>query len=246
MQFMADVELTCETCGGRRFKDDVLEVRYRDRNIFDVLEMTVDEAITFFGEETSPTTKRIVERLGALQSVGLGYVKLGQSSSTLSGGESQRVKLASFLLKDNSEGRMMFIFDEPTTGLHFHDIKKLLASLNALISKGHTVIIIEHNPDVIRCADHVIDLGPEGGAEGGRVVFEGTPEELAKCPESYTGRFLAARPEAAHAAARPEKQPGAGTPKAAKKGTAKKSTAGKGTVRKVTARAAATKIKKNG
>jgi excinuclease ABC subunit A len=202
MQFMADVELTCEACGGRRFKDDVLEVKYRDRNIFNVLEMTVDEAITFFGEDNSPTARRIVERLGALQNVGLGYVKLGQSSSTLSGGESQRVKLASFLLKDSSEGRTMFIFDEPTTGLHFHDIKKLLASLNALITKGHTVVIIEHNPDVIRCADHVIDLGPEGGAAGGRVVFEGTPTDLEKCAESYTGRFLGARP------VQPRDQPG--------------------------------------
>ncbi len=191
MQFMADVELTCEACGGRRFKDEILEVKYRDRNIFDVLEMTVDEAIGFFGEDSSSTVRRIVERLGALQSVGLGYVKLGQSSSTLSGGESQRVKLASFLLKDSSEGRTMFIFDEPTTGLHFHDINKLLTSLNALIVRGHTVVVIEHNPDVIRCADHIIDLGPEGGVEGGRVVFEGTPAELEKCSESYTGRFLA-------------------------------------------------------
>jgi excinuclease ABC subunit A len=193
MQFMADVELTCETCGGRRFKDEVLEVKYRDRNIFEVLEMTVDEAIEFFREDPSPTARRIVERLAALQGVGLGYVRLGQSSSTLSGGESQRVKLASFLLKDNSEGHMMFIFDEPTTGLHFHDINKLLASFNALIAKGHTIIVIEHNQDVIGCADHVIDLGPEGGAEGGGVVFEGTPAELEKCPESYTGRYLALR-----------------------------------------------------
>jgi excinuclease ABC subunit A len=190
MQFMADVELTCEACGGRRFKDEVLEVRYRERNIFDVLEMTVDEAIEFFGEDKSTTTRKIVERLSALQGVGLGYVKLGQSSSTLSGGESQRVKLASFLLKDSSDGRTMFIFDEPTTGLHFHDINKLLVSLNALIAKGHTVIIIEHNPDVIRCADHVIDLGPEGGAEGGRVVFEGTAAELAGFAGSYTGQYL--------------------------------------------------------
>ena len=208
MQFMADVELTCEACGGRRFKDDVLEVKYRDRNIFDVLEMTVDEAIDFFKDDKSPTTLRIVERLGALQSVGLGYVKLGQSSSTLSGGESQRVKLASFLLKDSSEGRMMFIFDEPTTGLHFHDINKLLVSLNALIDRGHTVIIIEHNPDVIRCADHVIDLGPEGGAEGGKLVFEGTPTELEKCAGSYTGRFLAMREAVSekHSAARRNKK----------------------------------------
>jgi excinuclease ABC subunit A len=191
MQFMADVELVCEACGGRRFKDEVLEVRYRDRNIFEVLEMTVDEAIEFFGEDKSATARRIVERLGALQGVGLGYVRLGQSSSTLSGGESQRVKLASFLLKDSSDGRMMFIFDEPTTGLHFHDINKLLTSLNALIVKGHTVVIIEHNPDVIRCADHVIDLGPEGGADGGRVLFSGTPAALEACSESYTGRYLA-------------------------------------------------------
>jgi excinuclease ABC subunit A len=191
MQFMADVELVCETCGGRRFKDEVLEVRYRGRSIFDVLEMTVDDAIEFFGGDKSSTAKRIVERLRPLQDVGLGYVKLGQSSSTLSGGESQRVKLASFLLKDSTTGSVMFIFDEPTTGLHFHDIKKLLASLNALIVKGHTVVIIEHNMDVIRSADWVIDLGPEGGAAGGRLVFEGTPTDLMKCKESYTGQYLA-------------------------------------------------------
>ncbi len=191
MQFMADVELVCETCGGRRFKDEVLEVRYRDRNIFQVLEMTVDEAIEFFGEDKkNATARRIVQRLTALQNVGLGYVKLGQSSSTLSGGESQRVKLASFLLKDDGDGRLMFIFDEPTTGLHFHDINKLLASLNALIAKGHTVVVIEHNPDVIRCADHVIDLGPEGGSEGGRVLYEGPPAGLVRCAESYTGKYL--------------------------------------------------------
>jgi excinuclease ABC subunit A len=191
MQFMADVELVCETCGGRRFKDEVLEVRYRGRSIYDVLEMTVDDAIEFFGEDKSSTTKRIVERLRPLQDVGLGYVKLGQSSSTLSGGESQRVKLASFLLKDSTAGNVMFIFDEPTTGLHFHDIKKLLASLNALIAKGHTVVIIEHNMDVIRSADWVIDLGPEGGEGGGRLVFEGTPTDLVKCKNSYTGQYLA-------------------------------------------------------
>jgi excinuclease ABC subunit A len=190
MQFMADVELVCETCGGRRFKDDVLEVRYRGRSIYDVLEMTVDDAIEFFGEDKSATIKRIVERLRPLQDVGLGYVKLGQSSSTLSGGESQRVKLASFLLKDSTAGNVMFIFDEPTTGLHFYDIKKLLASLNALIAKGHTVVIIEHNMDVIRSSDWVIDLGPEGGEAGGQVVFEGTPTDLMKCKESYTGTYL--------------------------------------------------------
>jgi excinuclease ABC subunit A len=152
--------------------------------------MTIDEAIEFFGGDKSATARRIVERLKALQDVGLGYVKLGQSSSTLSGGESQRVKLASFLLKESTAGNVMFIFDEPTTGLHFHDIKKLLTSLNALITKGHTVVIIEHNPDVIRCADYVVDLGPEGGTAGGKVVFTGTPAELAGCAESYTGQYL--------------------------------------------------------
>jgi excinuclease ABC subunit A len=191
MQFMADVELVCETCGGRRFKDEVLEVRYRGKSIYDVLEMTVDDAIEFFGGDKSATAKRIVERLRPLQDVGLGYVKLGQSSSTLSGGESQRVKLASFLLKDSTAGNVMFIFDEPTTGLHFHDIKKLLTSLNALITKGHTVVIIEHNMDVIRSADWVIDLGPEGGEAGGRVIFEGTSTDLMKCADSYTGKYLA-------------------------------------------------------
>ncbi len=195
MQFMADVELTCETCGGKRFKDEVLEVRYREKTIYDVLEMTVDVAIAFFGEDKGSTAKRVVERLKPLQDVGLGYVKLGQSSSTLSGGESQRVKLASFLLKDSTAGNVMFIFDEPTTGLHFHDINKLLASLNALIAKGHTIIIIEHNMDVIRSADWIVDLGPEGGAEGGRVVFEGTPTDLMKCGESYTGQYLARHEE---------------------------------------------------
>ncbi len=187
MQFMADVELTCETCGGRRFKDEVLEVRYKDKNIFEVLEMTVDEAVEFFRGQ-----KRIVEKLVPLQNVGLGYVRLGQSSSTLSGGESQRVKLASFLLKDNSEGRRMFIFDEPTTGLHLHDINKLLASLDALMRRGHTVVIVEHNMEVIRSADWVIDLdlGPEGGAAGGQVIYEGVPGGLKKCKKSYTGKYL--------------------------------------------------------
>lgn len=195
MQFMADVELTCETCGGKRFKDEILEVHYRGKNIHDVLEMTVDTAIGFFGEDKGAAAKRVVDRLKPLQDVGLGYVKLGQSSSTLSGGESQRVKLASFLLKDSTSGNVMFIFDEPTTGLHFHDINKLLASLNALIAKGHTVVIIEHNTDVIHSADWVVDLGPEGGAEGGRVVFEGTPADLMKCTDSYTGVYMARQDE---------------------------------------------------
>lgn len=193
MQFMADVELKCEACGGKRFKDDVLEVKYLGMSIHDVLEMTVDDAITFFAQEKAAINKRIVERLKVLQDVGLGYIKLGQSSSTLSGGESQRVKLASFLLKENTNGNMMFIFDEPTTGLHFHDIKKLLASFNALIAKGHTIVIVEHNMDVIKSADWVIDLGPEAGDKGGNLVYEGTPEGLTMCKNSYTGKFLAER-----------------------------------------------------
>ena len=191
MQFMADVELVCEACGGKRFRDEILEVKYRGKSIYDVLEMTVDDAIAFFGEDKKdPTCKRIVERLKPLQDVGLGYIKLGQSSSTLSGGESQRVKLASFLTKDSAQGGVMFIFDEPTTGLHFHDINKLLAAFNALIERGHTIVIVEHNMDVIKCADWVVDLGPEAGTGGGRVVFEGTPRNLEQCPASYTGKYL--------------------------------------------------------
>ena len=194
MQFMADVELVCEACGGKRFRDEILEVKYRGKSIYDVLEMTVDDAIAFFGEERKDSTcKRIVERLKPLQDVGLGYIKLGQSSSTLSGGESQRVKLASFLTKDSAQGGVMFIFDEPTTGLHFHDINKLLAAFNALIERGHTIVIVEHNMDVIKCADWVVDLGPEAGTGGGGVVFEGTPRALEQCPESYTGKFLSLR-----------------------------------------------------
>ncbi|HIY68167.1 MAG TPA: excinuclease ABC subunit UvrA [Candidatus Alistipes intestinigallinarum] len=194
MQFMADVELICEACGGKRFRDEILEVKYRGRSIYDVLEMTVDEAIDFFGEDLrNATCRRIVERLQPLQDVGLGYIKLGQSSSTLSGGESQRVKLASFLTKDAAQGGVMFIFDEPTTGLHFHDISKLLAAFNALIERGHTIVVVEHNMDIIKCADWVVDLGPEAGAEGGKVVFEGTPRDLERCPESHTGEFLRRR-----------------------------------------------------
>ena len=196
MQFMADVELVCETCGGRRFRDEVLEVKYRNKAICDVLEMTVDEAVAFFGEDQKNTTcRRIVERLQPLQDVGLGYIKLGQSSSTLSGGESQRVKLASFLTKEQTGGGVMFIFDEPTTGLHFHDISKLLAAFDALIERGHTIVVVEHNMDVIKCADRVIDLGPEAGCEGGRIVFEGTPRELEQCAASHTGRFLRRKTE---------------------------------------------------
>ena len=194
MQFMADVELVCAACGGTRFRDEILEVKYRGKSIYDVLEMTVDDAIAFFGEDKKdPTCKRIVERLKPLQDVGLGYIKLGQSSSTLSGGESQRVKLASFLTKDSAQGGVMFIFDEPTTGLHFHDINKLLAAFNALMERGHTIVIVEHNMDVIKCADWVVDLGPEAGTGGGRVVFEGTPRNLEQCPASYTGKYLRLR-----------------------------------------------------
>ncbi len=195
MQFMADVELVCEACGGKRFRDEILEVKYRGKNICEVLDLTVDEAIAFFGEEqqANATCRRIVERLQPLQDVGLGYIKLGQSSSTLSGGESQRVKLASFLTKENADGGVMFIFDEPTTGLHFHDISKLLAAFHALIERGHTIVIVEHNMDIIKCADWVVDLGPEAGRDGGRIVFEGTPHELEQCPESHTGHYLKLR-----------------------------------------------------
>ena len=194
MQFMADIELKCEACGGQRFKEEVLEVKYRGRSIYDVLEMTVDDAVAFFGEDkANAVCRRIVDRLLPLQEVGLGYIKLGQSSSTLSGGESQRVKLASFLAKDAVQGNVLFLFDEPTTGLHFHDINKLLAAFDALIRKGHTIVVVEHNMDVIKCADWVIDLGPEAGDRGGRVVFEGTPAQLETCAESYTGQFLKLR-----------------------------------------------------
>ncbi len=191
MQFMADVELQCEACGGKRFKPEILEVKYRDKNIYDILNMSVDEAVEFFGaDDTNATAKRVVERILPLQKVGLGYVKLGQSSSTLSGGESQRVKLASFLTKERSSERVMFIFDEPTTGLHFHDIRRLLAAFDALIERGHSVVVVEHNMDVIKCADWVIDLGPEAGSDGGRVVVAGTPEEVMATEESYTGQYL--------------------------------------------------------
>lgn len=195
MQFMADVELVCEACGGKRFRDEVLEVKYRDKNISEVLDMTVDDAIVFFSEEqkTNPTCRRIVDRLRPLQDVGLGYIRLGQSSSTLSGGESQRVKLASFLTKESVGSSVLFIFDEPTTGLHFHDISKLLAAFQALIERGHTIVVVEHNMDIIKCADWVVDLGPEAGRDGGRIVFEGTPHELEQCPESYTGKYLRMR-----------------------------------------------------
>ena len=189
MQFLADVYLICESCHGKRFKEDILEVQYKGKNIDDVLNLTVDEAIEVFSGGNSSTEKKIVKRLIPLREVGLGYIKLGQSSSTLSGGESQRVKLASFLAHEK-DTPSLFIFDEPTTGLHFHDISKLLDSFNALISRGHTIIIIEHNLEVIKSADWIIDLGPEGGDKGGRLVFEGTPEELLNVKDSYTAKVL--------------------------------------------------------
>ena len=187
MQFMADVHLTCEACGGKRFKKEVLEVMYEGKNIDDLLNTTIDDAVAFFQKHKQT---KIAEKLKPLQDVGLGYVTLGQSSSTLSGGEAQRIKLASFLSKSDSKEKVLFIFDEPTTGLHFHDIRKLLDSLQALIEKGHSVIIIEHNVEMIKSADYVIDLGLEGGAKGGNLIATGTPEEIAKNKQSYTGKYL--------------------------------------------------------
>ncbi len=189
MQFMADITIPCEACGGKRFKRDVLEIEYRGKNIYDILDMTVNQAIEFFSEASGTVEKKIVRRLKPLQDVGLGYIKLGQSSSTLSGGENQRVKLAYFLAMEKHEPTM-FIFDEPTTGLHFHDINLLMDSFNRLIAQGHTVVIIEHNMDVIKCADHIIDLGPEGGAAGGNLVACGTPEEIARHSSSHTAQYL--------------------------------------------------------
>ena len=195
MQFMADVTMVCEACGGRRFKPDILEVRYKDKNIDDILNMSVEQAIAFFGAQTDPTAKRIAERLQPLVDVGLSYIKLGQSSSTLSGGESQRIKLAYFLsVNDNAprskSQKILFIFDEPTTGLHFYDVEKLLKSFDALLAKGHSIVVVEHNLDVIKAADWVIDLGPEAGDGGGHLVYSGTPERLGDCAESYTARYL--------------------------------------------------------
>ena len=187
MQFMADVHLICDTCNGKRFKKEVLEVTFENKNIDDILTMTVDDAVAFFGEHKQD---KIAAKLQPLQDVGLGYVQLGQSSSTLSGGEAQRIKLASFLVKGTSKEKTVFIFDEPTTGLHFHDIKKLLASFYALLDRGHTVIVVEHNLDLIKCADYIVDLGPEGGENGGQVVAVGTPEEVVKSKESFTAEYL--------------------------------------------------------
>lgn len=187
MQFMADIFLPCEACGGRRFKQQVLDISYQDKNVADILDLTIDEAVEFFKEEP-----KILNKLQPLVDVGLGYVHLGQSSNTLSGGEAQRIKLASFLIKGNNANKTLFIFDEPTTGLHFHDIKKLLIALNTLIEQGNTILVIEHNMDMIKSADWVIDIGPEGGDKGGAVVFEGLPEDLVKVKSSYTGKYLQA------------------------------------------------------
>ena len=189
MQFLADVRLECEVCKGKRFKEEVLEVSYNQKNIHELLEMSVDDAISFFSND-SKQGMAIAKALQPLSDVGLGYVKLGQSSNTLSGGEAQRVKLASFLGKGKSLGSILFIFDEPTTGLHFHDIKKLLASFNALVEQGHSIIVIEHNTDVLKSCDWIIDLGPEAGDDGGELVFEGTPAELKKKKKGNTARFL--------------------------------------------------------
>ena len=185
MQFLADVHLTCEVCNGKKFKEEVLEVTYKDKNVYDVLELSVDDAIEFFADE-----KNIAKALKPLQEVGLGYIKLGQSSDTLSGGEAQRVKLASFLGKGKSSGHILFIFDEPTTGLHFHDIQKLLAAFNALINQGHSIIVIEHNTDVIKAADWIIDMGPEAGDKGGYIVYSGKPSGIKNISESITGQFI--------------------------------------------------------
>lgn len=189
MQFMADITLECDVCHGKRFKQDLLDVEYLGASIYDVLEMTVNQAIEFFSQSVTNQEKKIIKKLKPLQDVGLGYIKLGQTSSTLSGGENQRVKLAYYLGQEKQQPTL-FVFDEPTTGLHFHDIKTLLKAFNALIDKGHTVVIIEHNMDVIKCADYLIDLGPEGGKAGGNLVCTGTPEEVAACPDSYTGKYL--------------------------------------------------------
>ena len=187
MQFMADVHLQCDDCNGKRFKKEVLEVNFEGKNIDDILNSTIDDAVSFFIEHQQT---KIANKLKPLQDVGLGYVQLGQSSSTLSGGEAQRIKLASFLVKGNTKDKALFIFDEPTTGLHFHDIKKLLASFNALLDKGHSILVIEHNIELIKCADYIIDLGLEGGKKGGQLIFEGTPEELIKNNKSYTSESL--------------------------------------------------------
>jgi excinuclease ABC subunit A len=188
MQFLADIFLPCESCKGKRFKQEVLDVRYRGKNVDDILNMTVTEAMEFFS--LTPDSRRITKRLKVLDDVGLGYLRLGQPATTLSGGEAQRMKLAHHLSSTEQEGKALFIFDEPTTGLHFDDIAKLLKCFDALVEAGHSIIVIEHNMDVIKCADFVIDLGPEAGERGGEIIATGTPEEIARNPRSYTGAFL--------------------------------------------------------
>lgn len=183
---MADIRLECEACKGQRFQKEVLDVQYKGKNISEILNLSIDEALEFFEGK-----REVIQKLKPLQDVGLGYIRLGQSSSTLSGGEAQRVKLASFLVKENPKDRILFIFDEPTTGLHFHDIQKLLDALNALVDRGHTVVVIEHNMEIIKSADWIVDLGPDGGKAGGELIFEGTPEDLVKCSGSHTGEYLA-------------------------------------------------------
>ena len=190
MQFMADIHLQCENCKGKRYKKETLEIDYRDKNIHELLEMSLTEALEFFKESMDRIEKKIVTKIQPLVDVGLGYLKVGQSSSTMSGGEAQRIKLASFLAKGKNAQPTLFIFDEPTTGLHFYDIEKLILAFNALIDLGHSIIVIEHNVEVIKCADHIIDLGPEGGQNGGHILFEGTPEELTKIKKNETSRFL--------------------------------------------------------
>ncbi len=190
MQFMADVHLECETCKGKRYKTETLDILYKNKTIQDILEMSLDDALLFFNENPERLELKILQKITPLVDVGLGYLKLGQSSSTMSGGEAQRIKLASFLAKGNKLGATLFIFDEPTTGLHFHDIEKLIIAFNALILQGHSILVIEHNTEVLKCADHIIDLGPEGGENGGYILFEGTPEELIKEKDNETGRFL--------------------------------------------------------
>ena len=192
MQFMADLHLTCDSCKGKRYKDEVLEVKYHDKNISEILDITIEQAIEFFGQnqEKNANASRIAAKLKPLADVGLGYLKLGQSSDTFSGGEAQRIKLASFLTKGSNDTPTLFIFDEPTTGLHIHDINRLLSAFNALLDKGHSLIVIEHNLDVIKTADWIIDLGPEGGEKGGFVLFEGVPEKLKNTELSHTAQYL--------------------------------------------------------
>jgi excinuclease ABC subunit A len=190
MQFMADVYLQCDTCKGKRYKDETLEIKYRDKNIHGLLEMSLDEALVFFQETNERLENKIVSKIKPLVDVGLGYLKVGQPSSTMSGGEAQRIKLASFLAKGNKSTPTLFIFDEPTTGLHFYDIEKLILAFDALLYLGHSIVVIEHNMEIIKCADHIIDLGPEGGEKGGNILFEGVPEKLVKLKKNETARFL--------------------------------------------------------